>query len=157
FRKPKAAVGTFAEARTLYEADLEADHTLAPQSRRYRQNCIKALLKSWPKLDETKLTRISEAACRECAKPFAHSHDEQYFNNTLGTLRKILERGGLTHDANPGFKIKRLGVKPKKLCLPEQEQFGKLLEVIETSGAGQARHCADFVRFLAFSGCRLSE
>jgi integrase len=41
--------------------------------------------------------------------------------------------------------------------LPEPDQFQKLLETIETSGAGQAKYCADFVRFLAYSGCRLSE
>jgi len=35
--------------------------------------------------------------------------------------------------------------------------FDQILHEIETSGAGQARHCANLVRFLAFSGCRLSE
>ena len=32
-----------------------------------------------------------------------------------------------------------------------------MVEAIETSGAGQAKQCADLVRFLAFSGCRISE
>ena len=54
-------------------------------------------------------------------------------------------------------KFKRLGAKPKELTLPEPEQFDAIVKKIETSGAGQARHCADFVRFLAFSGCRISE
>jgi integrase len=31
------------------------------------------------------------------------------------------------------------------------------VEIVETSGAGQAHHCADLIRFLAFSGCRISE
>ena len=157
FRKPPPDVGTFAEARALYETDLEAEHTLADQSRRYRKNCIAVLLRTWPGLDEAKLPKISECGCREWAKRFAAEHDEQYFNNTLGTLRAILERGGIGHDANPARKIKRLGVKPKQLQLPEPEQFQKLLQTIETSGAGAAQKCADFVRFLAFSGCRLSE
>jgi hypothetical protein len=39
--KPKAAAGTFAEARLLYEADLENDHTLAAESKRH---AITALL-----------------------------------------------------------------------------------------------------------------
>jgi integrase len=58
---------------------------------------------------------------------------------------------------DPTKDVKRLGVKPTELRLPEPDQFQKLFEKIETSGAGQARHCADFVRFLAYSGCRLSE
>jgi integrase len=32
-----------------------------------------------------------------------------------------------------------------------------MIETIDTSGAGQAHHCADLVRFLAYSGCRISE
>lgn len=155
--KPKAAVGTFAEARLLYEADLENDHTLAPESKRYRQNCIAALLRTWPGLDGEKLLKIKLADCKEWAKRFTSEHDEQYFNNTLGTFRAIMERGGLGHDDNPTRQIKRVGVKPKELVLPEPEQFEKMLAAIDTSGAGQAHRCADLARFLAFSGCRISE
>lgn len=157
FRKPQPVVGTFAEARLLYEADLENDYTLAEQSKLYRKARIAALLRTWPGLDESKLIKILETSCREWAKRFAAVFDEQNFNNTLGTLRMILKRGGLRHDDNPAFKIKRLGVKPKQLQLPEPDQFLQLLDIIATSGAGQAQHCADLARFLAFSGCRISE
>ncbi len=64
FKKPKATVGTFAEARLLYETDLANDYTLAEGSRQYRKARIAALLKSWPGLDSLKLGNISEAACR---------------------------------------------------------------------------------------------
>jgi len=43
-----------------------------------------------------------------------------------------------------------------KQKLPEPQQFEKMLEEIDTSGAGQAHHCADLVRFLAFAGCRIT-
>ena len=173
-RKPKPEAGsvaeTFGEARTLYEGDLEADHTLAPQSKAYRKARIAALLKSWAGLDSLKLDKISLTRCREWAKDFSTKWDEQNFNNTLGTLRAILERGGLGHDANPAFRIKRLGVRPTILQLPEPEQFDKLLDAIEHPGqypepgrkqtkhvGAQSKDCADLVRFLAFSGCRISE
>jgi len=83
--------------------------------------------------------------------------DERYFNNTLGTLRGILKRAGIVGVDDPTKEVKRLGVKSKDLHLPESDIFLKMLEKIETSGAGQAQHCADYVRFLAYSGCRLSE
>jgi integrase len=170
FMKPKAAVGTFKEARLLYETDLENDHTLAPASKQYRLARIAALLKSWPGLDDTKLVNVSIADCKEWAKQFAAKWDEQNFNNTLGTFRAIMERGGVTHDDNPARRIKRLGVKATQLELPEPEQFDKLLDAIENPGkypedghkaskrvAPQSKDCADLVRFLAFSGCRISE
>jgi len=43
------------------------------------------------------------------------------------------------------------------LQLPEPEQFDRLVEKIENGGSRFSRHCADLVRFLAFSGCRISE
>ena len=155
--KPNAIAETFKDARSLYETDLENDYTLAEASRNYRKARIAALLKSWPGLDGMKLEKVSETRCREWAKGFSEQFDEQNFNNTLGTLRGIIERGGIGHDANPAFKIKRLGVKPTVLQLPEPEQFDKLVETIENAGSGYSHDCADLVRFLAFSGCRISE
>jgi len=156
-RKPPAEVGTFAEARALYLADIENNHALSPETKRYWNYRVDALVRTWPGLDGMKLTKITESGCREWAKRFTARFDAVNFNNTLAALRNILQRGGLGRDTNAAFKLKRLGAKPKELTLPEPEQFDKLLETIETSGAGQARHCADLVRFLAFSGCRISE
>jgi integrase len=155
--KPPPEIGTFTEARAAYEVDLKAAHDLTDGTKQYRKARIAALLKSWPKLDGMKLKEISLTACREWAKRFSEQWDEQNFNNTLGTLRSIIERGGIGHDANPAFKIKRLGVKPTVLQLPEPEQFDKLIETIDTAGSRFSKDCADLVRFLAFSGCRISE
>ncbi len=41
--------------------------------------------------------------------------------------------------------------------LPEPEQFDNLVETIEHAGSRHSKNCADLVRFLAFSGCRISE
>jgi integrase len=53
--------------------------------------------------------------------------------------------------------VKRLGVKPKELHLPESGQFTALLEAMQMTGARYSGQCADFARFLAYSGCRLNE
>lgn len=146
----------FAEARIQFEKNLEARHDLQPRAKEYRRGCIKALLKTWPELDGLKLTRISETACNEWAKRFREAdYDAHYFNQTLSTLRHILDCGEL--NPNPARKVKRLGVKLRELKLPEPDQFLKLLENMAQGGGGASRHCADLVRFLAFSGCRLSE
>ena len=156
-RKPKPALGTFAEARARYALELQQDHTLGEGTRYYRRNCLKALAKTWPELDELPLAKITANACKEWAHRFAAEYDEQYFNNTLGTLRMILTGAGMGRDDNPAFQVKRLGVKPKQLELPEPEQFDRILEAIEDAGAPQSQRCADLARFLAFSGCRISE
>lgn len=156
-RAAKPVSGTFAEARALYEADLDNDHTIKETSKIYRRKCLKALLKSWPGIDELKPVKITEVECREWASRYAKNYSGSVFNNTLGTLRQIFERAGLGHDENPALKVKRLGIKQKELQLPEGKQFDAIITTVETSGAGMAKHCADFIRFLAFSGCRLNE
>ena len=156
-REPPAECGTFAEARLLYLADIANDHALAPETKRYWHYRVDALLKSWPGLDNLKLKKISEAQCRAWGRRFSEKFEATNFNNTLAALRNILKRGGLGHDKNPAMKLKRLGAKPKELTLPEPEQFDAIVKRIETAGAGQSKDCADLVRFLAFSGCRISE
>jgi integrase len=48
-------------------------------------------------------------------------------------------------------------VPSKELTLPEPKQFEAIVQAIETAGARQSKDCADLVRFLAYSGCRLGE
>jgi integrase len=155
--EPDPLAVTFKDARLLYLADIENDHALAPETKRYWQYRVAALLKSWPGLDGMKLDKITVSQCKAWGHGFAEKFEAVNFNNTLAALRNILRRGGLGRDRNPAFELDRLGAKPKELTLPEPKQFEKLVETIATSGAGQARHCADLVEFLAYSGCRISE
>ena len=136
----RSIAGTFSEAREKYEREVDADHTLKEASKRYRHNCIKALLRTWPGLDAKAPTKITEEESREWANRFASEYDDQFFNNTLGSFRRILEKAGIPREDNPAFKVKRLGVKQKELKLPEGQQFEQLLRIIETAGARQSQH-----------------
>ncbi len=53
--------------------------------------------------------------------------------------------------------VKRLRPKAKRLALPTREQFTNFVEKIDKAGAWCSHHCADFVRFLAFTGMRKGE
>jgi integrase len=161
-RKPKAIVGTFNEARLLYLADIENDHALAAETKKYWNYRTEALLKTWPTLDGMKLNKITEHECRDWLKRFSSKFEAVNTNNTLAALRNILMRGGLGRDNNPAFGTKhgkkwRLGAKPKELTLPEPEQFEAIIKLVETAGARQSKDCVNLIRFLAFSGCRISE
>jgi integrase len=161
-RQPPAECGTFAEARLLYLADIENDHALAAETKKYWNYRTEALLKTWPGLDGMKLTKITERDCRDWLMRFSGKFETTNTNNTLAALRNILTRGGLGRDKNPAFSTKhgkkwRLGAKPKEMTLPEPEQFEAIVKTVETAGARQSKDCANLVRFLAFSGCRISE
>lgn len=156
-RAPRIEVGTFADGRGKYEQQTASDHTLAELSKIYRLRCVERILRSWPGLDQRKVSTITEQECRDWVNRYAGRYAPQFFNNSLNVLRQVFALAGLGRDANHAFKIKRLGLHPKPLDLPSSEQFERLLTVIETSGAAQARDCADLVRFLSFTGCRVAE
>ena len=48
-------------------------------------------------------------------------------------------------------------MRPKQLTLPSGDQFLQLVDAVEHAGAWCSRDCADFVRGLAFTGCRKGE
>jgi integrase len=58
---------------------------------------------------------------------------------------------------NPAEKLKRVPVRAKQLTLPSGDQFLQLVDVVEHAGAWCSRDCADFLRGLAFTGCRKGE
>ncbi len=168
--KPETA-GTFGAALRMHLRGMRSRTNLSDASKVYYRHCIKILLASWPGLRTTPLTRltltrtvgdayIGDPAFQKCstwAVKLGGEVDAKYFNNTLSQFRKILEIGGIPREKNPVWKVSRQGVEIQPKDLPTLDQFRLILKEMETSGTGVSQQCADFARFLAFSGCRLRE
>lgn len=149
----------FADALAIYKQRLAGDGSLKPRSKTYREERISALLKSWRGLEKTDVRKISKAECLTWAADYGKVAAPSNFNNTVGTLRLILEiavEAGARYD-NPARFIKRLRVLPKKLHLPSKGKFLALVEAIEKADGGWNHRCADLVRFLAYGGFRKGE
>jgi integrase len=150
---------TFGDALVIYASRLESKVELKPSAKLYRQKCIEALVKSWPGLREIDVRKISERECLNWAARFGAKYSPSVYNNTVGTLRHILDIA-ISEGArygNPACIIKKAKIRLKVMALPEQEKFLALVGEIETAGAWCSRDCADFVRFLAFGGFRKGE
>lgn len=156
-RKPKAEAGTFSFGRVQFEAETRNKHELSELARVYRLRCVDRILRSWPGLDNKPVDKITKAELDAWAKKYSDKYCEQFFNNSLNVFRQILSLAGLKRDDNPAWQVRRRGIPRKELNLPTADQFNRLVNVIATSGAAQARDCADLVMFLAFSGSRISE
>jgi integrase len=185
-RKPKAEVGTFGDGRLKYEAETRNGYTsrkkrlikLAPLSITYRLRCLECLRRSlvetvfnktwkdlseqsqtdyFAKLDAMKGSAITKTVCDAWQTRYSGHYSAQVFNNTVNTLRRVLELAGVTRDDNRAYDIGRLDIVEKQIRLPRPEQFDRIIELIETSGAVQAKDCANLARFLAFTGCRIAE
>src|SRR5262249_14244103 len=116
---------TFGQALAKYCQRLHGDYSLKPRSKVYREERIAALLKSWPGLESTDVGKITKAHCLEWAARFSARSTGSAFNNTVGTLRLVLDlaiEAGARYD-NPTQCIKRVKIRPKQLHLPTNEQF----------------------------------
>ena len=150
---------SFGSTSAAYLAGVEASAHLKDSSKHYRKQTVEALLKSWPDLAKRKLSDITPSECERWAHGYARKVHATRFNNTTDSLRHIFALGienGMIH-SNPASEIKKLRVSGKKLVLPSREKFEELVSSMQDAGGGYSTDCADLVRFLAYSGCRLRE
>lgn len=149
----------FGEALTIHQQNQADDVTIKPSTRHYWNQVFAALLKSWPGLAEKEVRRITKTDCKEWARRFRKVASPTRYNNTLAGLRHVFDvaiEAGIIY-GNPAAKLERVPLRQKELTLPSRDQFSQLLEAVERAGAWCSRDCADFLRGLAFTGCRKGE
>jgi integrase len=169
-----------AETRNGYTSRKKRLIKLAPLSIAYRLRCLKCLVRSlvgciyfpnrtWKELSEQirknaldrldgmKASDITKKVCEAWQTRYSSQYSASVFNNTLNTFRRMLELAGLSRDNNPAYDIGRMDILDKPIRLPRAEQFDRIISLVESSGAAQAQDCADLIRFLAFTGTRISE
>ncbi len=55
---------TFAEAVVIYLERLDGKPDLKPSTKKYRHQCVKTIIKTWPGIEEIELRKITKAACQ---------------------------------------------------------------------------------------------
>ena len=152
----------FAEAVEMFKRDLEHDTTLKPQSKKYRLWCLGKLQKTWPELWALRLNEITPQACKEWSSKLVKEVACHYYNNTLGTLKQVLQVGIKAHKVNgggilenPAAELKKTRIIQKDLRLPEPSQFKELVKNIRMRSGGWGPRDGDLVEFLAYSGLRI--
>jgi integrase len=166
-RGSSSAKMTFGEAAEVHLRDLEEDTDIKESTRHYWRQCLAALLKSWPRLNETEVRRIAGKDCEAWARHYRKTVSPVRFNNTAAILQHVLRvavEAGVIH-RNPAVKprgekkspLKRRRPNKKLPDLPTRSQFYQLVNAIEHAGGGRSRDCADFVEGLAVTGIRKSD
>jgi integrase len=157
---------TFADALLIHQRNQAVNPDTKPATLRYWNQIFAALLKSWPGLAEREVRRITISDCEQWAREFRKAASPTRWNNTLAGLRHVFDvaiRAGIIHrnpaalSDDPNSPLKRRRPNKKAPTLPTRAQFFQLVEAVESAGAGCSRHCADFLRGLAFTGVRKSE
>src|SRR5208283_4750611 len=84
---------SFGDALASYRQRLNGDGSLKPRTRDYHEQRIKALLKSWPGLEDTALRNVTKSDCLNWAAKFGKVRSATAFNHTIGVLKRIMEIG----------------------------------------------------------------
>ena len=153
----------FTAAWERYGQEIENDTRLKPKSREYRRLCMAKIEATWPELWKLRIDEITPPACREWAGKLHGKITSHYFNNTIATLRLVIDCGieifkendGKAFD-NPAADLKRVRVKPEELKLPEPSQFKDLVANIRTKSGAWGERVGDLVEFLAYGGMRIN-
>lgn len=154
--------------------DLVVALKLKPRSVVYNRELVKAIEKTWPELMAKDVTAITKKQCQTWAEKYRRNGtgfkqkgakkaltgiSPQRFNATIRTLRRIfkipLDDNQIYE--NPVQGIEMMSIRNKPLVLPSRAQFQQMITTIETAKGRTSRACADMVRFLAYSGCRIGE
>jgi integrase len=150
---------TIGDAVRILRQRLDGQQNIKEGAKLYRRKCIDALLASWPGLEEQPVGKVSKENCLDWARKFAAKYSPSVYNNTVGTLRMILdvavEKGARA--INPASAITKRRIQTRELHLPESNQFEVFIKHIGEAGAWCSRDCADLVRFLAYGGFRKTE
>jgi len=150
---------TFTQAMRAYLDAVQSNVSLKPASKRYRQMLSNFIVKTWPELKQADIRKINERDCQRWLYQFQQRYAPTVVNNSIGTLRAIFH---VAVDAgarfeNPAVHLKRVKIRQKHLQLPSREEFERFVKTIETAGAPQSADCAALVKFLAYTGLRISE
>jgi integrase len=150
---------TVGNAVEILKTRLEGDRRLKPRSKEYRLERLGALTRSWSDFEKQEISKISRRDCDEWQRRFGATASPTAFNNTVGTLRMILDIAveyGARYD-NPAKGIQKHRIRLSSPQLPSKTQFHDLVNAIESFRLGRAKRSANLVRFLAYGGFRKSE
>jgi len=141
---------TFGEAAATHLRNLDDNLSIKPRTRDYWRECLAALQKSWPGLNETEVRKITQTDCREWARAYRKTVSPTRYNSTVSVLRHVLNvavEAGVVY-SNAAAPVKRVPVRGKVIALPGVEQFNVLIaEMPRTIWIADA-HRGDGKRFV---------
>ncbi len=106
---------TFGDALQDYRHTVDTAVNTKGSSKEYREQTIEALLRSWPGLAEIDTRKITEHQCLDWGARFSNLYSGSRYNNTLGTLRGVLQIG-----VDSGYLVRNAGMGVGKVHIVEK-------------------------------------
>jgi integrase len=149
----------FREAAAIHLRNLDDNPGIKPRTRTYWRECLTALQKSWPDVNDTEIRKITQPDCKEWARAYGKTVSPTRYNGAVSVLRHVLNiavEAGVVY-SNAAAAVKRARVRCKEIKLPSIDRFNALIAEMRGAHSRDSINCADFASGLAFTGCRVSE
>lgn len=148
---------TLGKAITVLEKKVVDQANLEPATVQYYKEIFSIMRDT---LDcEASIKSLNEAAMSKWWRDVHKKYSSQRANNVLGMakrLGKLLTEKGLLFD-DPWAELHRVKIVDKKIHTVSVEQMEAVIAAIRGQGKAYSQESANFVAFLAFSGCRLGQ
>ena len=152
--KDGAVVRTVGDAVEAVAARMAAQPQLSQRTVSYYAEMCGILRKTLPLASHGRTWTATEAAA--WWKTIARKYSPQRANNILAMARRVgallVERGLRVDD--PTSKLKRMGIHAKELVIPSRETIDAIIADIRAQKKAHSEEAANYVAFLAYSGCR---
>lgn len=167
---------TWGQCAAIRLAEIDGNPQLKPRTKAYYHEIFDLIEKTWPKLKDELVGKVKEQEVERWATRLRNEGTTFVMPNTKGHIRRGMSpaRYNCTIDqmrnvfaiairqrlvlVNPVTEeIPKLKARKKHLNLPTTEQFRQFWTAIRQAGARQSLDCSFLVRFLALTGCRISE
>lgn len=148
---------TLGDMITLVGNRMASQAHLRPASRKYYKEVMTTLLETMPTRRLAKLWGADQAAA--WWSDLVEAMSPQRANNALAMAKRVgqeLVDQGIRLD-NPAAGLKRVPLPKTELNVPSLKVMDAIIKDIRKQGKAWSAQSADFVAFLAFSGCRLSQ
>jgi integrase len=150
---------TFGQAAAIHLRNLNDNPRIKPSTRKYWKECLTAVQKNWPGLNETEIRKITQTNCKEWACSYSKTVSPTRYNGAISVLRHVLNvavEAGVVY-SNAAAAVKRARVRCKEIKLPSIDRFNAMIGEMRAGHSRDSINCADFAAGLAFTGMRLSE
>src|SRR5437867_4394204 len=108
---------TFGEAAVIHLRNLDDNPRIKSSTRKYWRECLTALQKSWPGLNETEIRKITQGNCKEWARAYGKTVSPTRYNGAISVLRHVLNvavDAGVVY-SNAAAAVKRAAIRAKEI------------------------------------------
>ncbi|CAN5537517.1 site-specific integrase [soil metagenome] len=149
----------FQDALRTHRVRIDTDASLKPNSKAYWEKILDFIETTWEGSLTTDIRKYAETDLQAWFGAFASRYAPSVANNAISAIKAVfqiaIESGARFN--NPATSLKRVKNRQKHLTLPTRAQFTAFLQAIESGASRDSKNSADLVRFLSYSGLRISE